>query len=163
MFMSGGSNLILVNVHAKKDYSSHTHLLSICCVLSILVPVNTYPCGYANKYRQWPTVLAIKEVHTRCNEITEKLALNFAQSNQKRCHWTFWLSAFFLWHLNSLDGPELICVPSPPKPSPHIYPTPPFLHPTPGPVSSVWGIGVNFFSCPFFSRPQQPSSSVTRY
>lgn len=81
---------------AKTVYSSNKHLLSICCVLSILVPMNTYPCEkYVNKYWQWSTVLAIKEVYTRCNGITEKLAFMFAQSNWKRCHWIFGLNTYF--------------------------------------------------------------------
>ena len=43
--------------------------------------------------------------NTRFSGITEKLALEFVQSNQKRCHWIFLFvcfSAFLLWQdLNS--------------------------------------------------------------
>lgn len=67
-----------------------------------------------NKYWQWRAVLAIKEVHTRCNGITEKLPFIFAQSNWKRCHWIFGLSTFFFFSddilINSLDWPEHIFV-----------------------------------------------------
>ena len=82
--------------------------------------------------------------NTRCSGITEELALKFAQSNQKRCCWTFFVSVPFYYdktetHMCSISTKTISPY------APHFT-----LLVSNTCTSSVWGIGVNFSPCSFF-------------
>lgn len=108
--------------------------------------------------------MAIKEVHTKCNKITEKITLKLAQRNQKRCHWIFWLSAsLFLWHPKKqlrLTWTDIFSITTKTS-SPH---QPHSILPTHIWTSSVQGTWANISPCLFFSLGSWIlNCRVTRY